>query len=285
MYNLNIPIINKSITPQTGLAIAGAALATYLLFKHINKNVDVSATPTSVKASIKKPSAPSQLRISNAYLAGRISAYNTTTTTATPTTAETTTVNALKDRIKKLIISSGENVTVVLTNLETIATEIDTYSAQLLLVVQQKAAGVLSETQVTQYIQEIMKTITTKLQIKLKELPNSTPEYYQKYYQEYLDYIKSLNERYYDYYQPSYQYYPQQSYNYYQPYQYQYPNPYQQAGQYPYSYPNYSQQGYYNQYPGYQSYYPQYGYGGYPGISIGGQGGIQIGGGGGFSFF
>lgn len=171
-------------------------------------------------------------RISNSLHAR---AYATTTTTDT--------VATLKNKVLQNILNGAESVSVVLGALETVKAEIETYTAKLQLVIDEKTAGRISQSQVDAYINEIVKAVAEKLQITLKQVQfpgwpsgsttgSGVPDYYKDYYQQYMDYIKQLYENYYKYYQPSYQYYPGSQYNYYQPYQYQYPYPYYPAQQY-----------------------------------------------------
>lgn len=159
-------------------------------------------------------------------------AYTTTTTT--------TDVTTLKNKVLQQIINGAESVTVVLNNLTTVKAEIETYTAQLQVVVDEQKAGRLSASQVASYLDEVVKKIAEKLQITLKQVqfpgptgnPYEVPEYYNDYYKQYMEYMKQLMQRYYQYYQPSYQYYPGSMYNYYQPYQYQYPYPYYPTNQF-----------------------------------------------------
>lgn len=185
-------------------------------------------------------------------------------------------LTSLKNKVLQNIINAAESVTTVLSNLETIKAEIETYTSKLQLAITEKTAGRITQGQIDAYLGEITKAIAEKLQITLKtnQFPGTTstnpfevPQYYKDYYQQYMDYMKQLMERYYQYYQPSYQYYPGQQYNTYQPYQYQYPYPYYPSNQY-------GGQSSYGFAQGYNPY--AYGYGGgYGGNQMYGQQGTQ----------
>jgi hypothetical protein len=208
------------------------------------------------------------------------SSYDTTTTTtAGPTVQE------LKDKILQNIIQRAQDVNVVITNLESIKTKIETYNAKLELLAGEIAGSRLPTYVIQQYLQSIIKEIAEALEIKLN-LPMAggwsgsyAPWYngdplggwadqnpYSDYYQQYINNLK----QYYDQYYGSYSFYDPQS-MYYQPNYY-----------YPQTNPYYSYQQTYN--PGYQGYssqqygygYPNYGYsqGGSPGYGgYTGQGG------------
>jgi hypothetical protein len=209
------------------------------------------------------------------------SSYDTsTTTTAGPTVQE------LKDKILQNIIQRAQDVNVVITNLESIKTKIETYNAKLELLSSEIAGSRLPTSIIQQYLQSIIKEIAAALEIKLN-LPMAggfDPLYgynnpYMDYYQNYIDQLQQYYGNYYNQfglYDPqSYYYTPNYYYNQVSPY-YSYQqsyNPQQQMyNSQPYSY-GYPQYGGYGGYP--QSNYGQ-GYSGYPGQ----QGGYGYGSGG-----
>jgi hypothetical protein len=218
------------------------------------------------------------------------SSYDTTTTT---TTAGPT-VQELKDKILQNIIQRAQDVNVVITNLQSIKTKIETYNAKLELLAGEIAGSRLPTYVIQQYLQSIIKEIAEALEIKLN-LPmaggwggsyspwydplggyaNTNP--YSQMYQQYIDNLQGYGQQYYNqfsYYDPqSYYYQPNYYYNQASPY-YSYQQSYnpgltQYSSQpWSYGYPSYG--GTYGSggYGGSQGYggYPQqggYGYGGY----------------------
>lgn len=204
------------------------------------------------------------------------SSYDTTTTTTTSPT-----VQELKDKILQNIIQRAQDVNVVITNLQSIKTKIETYNAKLELLTSEIAGNRLPTSVIQQYLQSIIKEIAESLQIKLNlPMAGGWGNYYSDplggyadtnpYSQYYKQYIGNLQDYYSQYYN-QFQYYDPQSYwytpNYYYPqtspyysYQQSY-NPQQQAyNQQPYSY-GYPQYGGYGGYPQ-QNYGQGYGYGG-----------------------
>lgn len=204
-------------------------------------------------------------------------AYDTDTTTTTGPT-----VQELKDKILQNIIQRAQDVNVVITNLQSINTKIETYNAKLELLSGEIAGSRLPDYVIQQYLQSIIKEIAESLQIKLN-LPmaggwggsyspwysdplggysNSNP--YSQYYD---DYIKRLQE-YYSQYMNQFSYYSPQSYYYTPNYYYPQTNPYYSYQQsYNPQYQSYNQQPYSQGYPDYGGYggYPQsQGYGQYP---------------------
>jgi hypothetical protein len=195
------------------------------------------------------------------------SSYDTsTTTTSGPTVQE------LKDKILQNIIQRAQDVNVVITNLESIKTKIETYNAKLELLSSEIAGSRLPTYVIQQYLQSIIKEIAEALEIKLN-LPMAggwsgsySPWYdplggyadsnwYSQMYKQYIDNLQGYGQQYYS----QFQYYDPQSY-YYQPsYYYPQTNPY-----YSYQQTYNPQQQMYNSQP-YSYSYPQYGgYGGYP---------------------
>ena len=207
------------------------------------------------------------------------SSYDTTTTTTT----SGPTVQELKDKILQNIIQRAQDVNVVITNLQSIKTKIETYNAKLELLAGEIAGSRLPTYVIQQYLQSIIKEIAESLNIKLN-LPMAggwsgsySPWYgsgdplggwadtnpYSDYYKAYIDRLQQYYNQYYNqfsyydpvsmYYQPSH-FYPQT--NPYYSYQQTYNPGYQgySSQQYSYGYPNY----------GY-SQYPQQSYGGYTG--------------------
>jgi hypothetical protein len=208
-------------------------------------------------------------------------AYDTTSTTTT----SGPTVQELKDKILQNIIQRAQDVNVVITNLESIKTKIETYNAKLELLSSEIAGSRLPTYVIQQYLQSIIKEIAEALEIKLN-LPmaggwgGSYSPWYNgdplggyadsnPYSQYYNDYIQRLQD-YYSQYMNQFSYYSPQSYyytpNYYYPqtnpyysYQQSYNPQYQSYNQQPYSYgyPDYGggggypQQGGYGQYPYY----------------------------------
>jgi hypothetical protein len=209
------------------------------------------------------------------------SSYDTsTTTTSGPTVQE------LKDKILQNIIQRAQDVNVVITNLESIKTKIETYNAKLELLSSEIAGSRLPTYVIQQYLQSIIKEIADALEIKLN-LPMAggwggsySPWYngdplggwadqnpYSQYYQDYIDRL----QQYYGQYTNQFSFYDPQSY-YYQPsYYYPQTNPYYSYQQtYNPGYQGYSSQQYGYSYPNYgYSQYPQQSYGGYPGQSGG----------------
>lgn len=205
-------------------------------------------------------------------------AYDTATTTTTSPT-----VQELKDKILQNIIQRAEDVNVVITNLESIKTKIETYNAKLELLAGEIAGSRLPTSIIQQYLQNVIKEIADTLQIKLR-LPlaggfdpiNGGTNPYMDYYQNYVGNLQDYYGQYYNqfsyydpysqYYQPNY-YYPQT--NPYYSYQQSYNPSLTQYSQQPYSYgyPSYGGTygtggSYYPQQGGYGGGYPQQGYGG-----------------------
>ena len=171
----------------------------------------------------------------------RLSMMTRSFTTDTTTPPDTTTI---KKNILSMILNNAQNISSVIGALDTVNAKIETYTAQLQLVLQQKASGVLTQYQVDQYVRQLVIEIAEALQIQLvpyftgggsggggtnEDGSTGIPGYYN----DYMSYLNELYKRYYEYYQPSYQYYPGNNYNYYQPQQYQYPYPYMPSTQYP----------------------------------------------------
>lgn len=176
----------------------------------------------------------------------------------TPTPPDTT---AIKKNILSMILNNAQNISTVIAAIDTINAKIETYTAQLQLVLQQKAAGTLTQYQVDQYTRQLVIDIATALQIQLVPYFTGSTGTNEDgstgipgYYNDYMSYLNELYKKYYEYYQPSYQYYPGSNYNYYQPYQYQYPYPYMSSNQYPGT----SSQGFLNNYYPYQQQQQQY---------------------------
>lgn len=180
---------------------------------------------------------------------------------------------AIKKKLLSMILNNAQNISSVIGNMDTVNAKIETYTAQLQLVLQQKALGVLTQYQVDQYIRQLVIDLASALQIQLvpwftgggttgggsggtnEDGSTGIPGYYN----DYMSYLNELYKRYYEYYQPPVQYYPGQQYNHYQPYSYQYPYPYYPSNVYPGSSSQGFSQGYY---PQLQSQFPnQYGYG------------------------
>lgn len=211
-----------------------------------------------------------------------LSFYTAYDTTSTTTTTSGPTVQELKDKILQNIIQRAQDVNVVITNLESIKTKIETYNAKLELLSSEIAGSRLPTSIIQQYLQSIIKEIAAALEIKLN-LPMAggfDPIYgasnpYMDYYQNYIDQLQQYYGNYYNQfglYDPqSYYYTPNYYYNQVSPY-YSYQqsyNPQQQMyNSQPYSY-GYPQYGGYGGYPqsysqqGYGSYYPQQGGYGY----------------------
>lgn len=198
-------------------------------------------------------------------------AYDTTTTTTTTSP----TVQELKDKILQNIIQRAEDVNVVITNIQSIKTKIETYNAKLELLSGEIAGSRLPTSIIQQYLQGVIKEIADSLQIKLR-LPlaggfdpiNGASNPYMDMYQNYIDRLQQYGQQYNDqfgFYDPySYYYQPNYYYNQTSPY-YSYQQTYnpqlQGYNQQPYSY-GYPQYGGYGGYPQ-QSYgqgYPSYGY-------------------------
>lgn len=208
------------------------------------------------------------------------SSYDTTTTTTTTTSP---TVQELKDKILQNIIQRAQDVNVVITNLQSIKTKIETYNAKLELLTSEIAGNRLPTSVIQQYLQSIIKEIAESLQIKLNlPMAGGWGNYYSDplggyadenpYSQYYKQYIKNLQDYYAQYYN-QFSYYSPQSYYYTPNYYYPQTNPYYSYQQtYNPQYQGYSQQPYSYGYPsyggagGYGGGYPsQQGYGGgYP---------------------
>lgn len=205
-------------------------------------------------------------------------AYDTTTTTTSTTTSPT--VQELKDKILQNIIQRAQDVNVVITNLQSIKTKIETYNAKLELLSGEIAGSRLPTSVIQQYLQSIIKEIAESLQIKLNlpmaggwSSPWSDPiggyadsNYYSELYKQYIQNLQNYGQQYYG----QFQYYDPQSY-YYQPnYYYNQASPYYSYQQsYNPGYTQYSSQPWSYSYPSYGgtygtggSYYPQQGYGG-----------------------
>lgn len=225
----------------------------------------------------------------------RAMAYDATTTSTT------TNIDDLKNQTLTLIYQGALNPAAVINNLTAVKAELDNYTTKLTTLATEKAAGRISDSIVTYYLQTIAKEIADKLHIEWKT--NATtgnyddwtynhnsgyPYYpypypyggggsggsggggsqYQDLYNQYLQYLQQIQGQYggqYGY--PSYGY--SYGYGYQQPYM-QPINPIQNYNYYPqygmsspYGYANMGGNYYSNYYPQQQqqSYYPQQSYG------------------------
>lgn len=252
--------LNNAIILVGGLSVAYIA---YNFFMKPREVVIPKSTNKNIDASTGKQ---------YPHLSMMARSFEGTETTPPPTPPDTTTI---KKNILSMILNNAQNISTVIGNIDTLNAKIETYTAQLQQVLQQKAAGVLTQYQVDQYTRQLVIDIAGALEIQLVPYFTGTTGTNDDgstgipgYYNDYQSYLNELYKRYYDYYQPSYQYYPGQQYQYYQPYQYQYPYPYMSNTQYPgtssygfaQNYYPYTQQ-YQQQYQQQNPYANYYGYG------------------------
>ena len=212
-----------------------------------------------------------------------VRAYETAAT-STPS------VDSMKNTILSNIYSSALNPNAVLTNLEAIKSEVNTYTSKLTLLAAERTAGRISALTLANYLQSLAQEVMTKLTIEF--YPTSTgggggyPPIggggyggYGGYdpYTAYLQYLQQI-QRQQQQYQAQYQQYGYPNYGYSYGYGYQQPQVYAQSPLQTYQYyPQYAAGGY-PQSQVTQMYgsggYPTYGGGsGMPGSVYGGQGG------------
>jgi hypothetical protein len=218
------------------LIILGGTTVAFLAYQYITNQQKLSPVVATVSKSKSKMK---NIDVSTGKPYHRLSMMSRSFegTETPPTPPDTTTI---KKNILSMILNNASNISTVIGALDTINAKIETYTAQLQLVLQQKAAGTLTQYQVDQYTRQLVIDIATALQIQLSPYFTGSSGTNEDgstgipgYYNDYTQYLNDLYKRYYEYYQPSYQYYPGNNYNYYQPQQYQYPYPYMPSTQYP----------------------------------------------------
>src|SRR5690349_21827033 len=169
--------------------------------------------------------AVSWILVTNYFKKGSPFSFYTAYDTSTTTTTTSPTVQELKDKILQNIIQRAEDVNVVITNIQSIKTKIETYNAKLELLSGEIAGSRLPTSVIQQYLQGVIKEVADSLQIKLR-LPlaggfdplNGGTNPYLDYYQNYIGNLQDYYGQYYNqfsyydpysqYYSPSY-YYPQ----------------------------------------------------------------------------
>lgn len=178
--------------------------------------------------------------------------------------ATTPSVDSMKNTILSNIYSSALNPNAVLTNLEAIKSEVNTYTSKLTMLAAERTAGRISALTLANYLQSLAQEVMTKLQIEFYPTTGGTAGGgmsnpwggmgYGGYggmdpYSQYLQYLQQMQRQQAQYFNQYQQYgYPNYGYSY--GYGYQQPQVYAQSPLQTYNY------------------YPQYAAGGYPQSSV-----------------
>jgi hypothetical protein len=229
---------NMTLLGKGGLLIAAIAAGTFFLVSSASKKENKEATAM-------------------AYVA---SAYETAAT-STPS------VDSMKNTILSNIYSSALNPNAVLTNLEAIKSEVNTYTSKLTMLAAERTAGRISALTLANYLQSLAQEVMTKLTIEFYPTGGSSGGFppigggggYNPYggyggygmdaYTQYLQYLQQ-QQRAQQQYAAQYQQYGYPNYGYSYGYGYQQPQVYSQSPLQTYNY------------------YPQYAAGGYPQSSV-----------------